>query len=93
MNVQEHLVVCLAEECGEVIQAATKFLRFGAMDRKPGTNITNSRKLYDELCDVETLIKMLRDSGAIGGIPQATTEKEHKVLDHIVIARKLGTIQ
>jgi hypothetical protein len=93
MNVQEHLLVCLAEECGEVIQATTKFLRFGAMDMKPGTNITNSRKLYDELCDIETIVKMLRDAQAIGGIPHPTTEKEHKVLDHIVIARRLGTIQ
>jgi hypothetical protein len=83
----------LAEECAEVIQATTKFLRFGQMDMKPGTNCTNARKLYDELCDLETIVKMLKDAQAIGGVPKPTMAKENKVLDHIVIARKLGTIQ
>jgi len=92
MNVQEHLLVCLAEECGEVTQAVTKILRFGLMDMKPGTNCTNARKLYDELCDIETLCKMLKEAQVIGGMPVPTTAKENKVLDHIVIARKLGTI-
>jgi NTP pyrophosphatase (non-canonical NTP hydrolase) len=93
MNVQEHLLTCLAEESGEVIQAVTKILRFGLDDTKPGTTITNQAKLYDELCDLITIVKMLRDTGAIAGTVGATRAKEEKVLEHIEFARHIGTIQ
>lgn len=93
MNEQEHLLVCMAEECGEVTQAVTKILRFGLLNFVPGTNVTNAARLYNELCDIETISKMLVSAHVLGGMPLPTREKEYKVLDHIVIARGLGTTE
>ena len=93
MNVQEHLLVCLAEECAEVQHAITKILRFGLADTKPGTNRTNQYRLHEELCDLITIVKMLKDSQVVTGHIVPSREKEDKVLDHIIIARRTGTIQ
>jgi NTP pyrophosphatase (non-canonical NTP hydrolase) len=92
MNVEEHLLACLAEECGEVVQAVAKILRFGLLDQKPGTSTTNACRLYDELCDIETICKMLKEAHVIGGMPNPTTAKEEKVLKYIEYARSQGTV-
>lgn len=45
MNLKEHLLTVLSEECAEVQQAVSKALRFGAKDSRPGTDSTNAQEI------------------------------------------------
>ena len=60
-----HLLACLAEECGEVTQLCGKALRFGAKSYGEN-NITTLGSLYNEVHDVIALWFML---GKHLGIP------------------------
>lgn len=57
-NITEANIVYLIEECGEVIQAAGKLLRFGSSEHDPRTNITNKEKLKQELCQLVGIIEL-----------------------------------
>jgi hypothetical protein len=63
MTKREHLLVCLIEECGEVIQAASKALRFGLDDGYPGTGRTNVNDIARELDDLDAIQRMLINDG------------------------------
>lgn len=52
MNKTEHLLTCLAEECGEVTQVASKANRFGLGHIWPEKGKTNRRILERELADI-----------------------------------------
>lgn len=52
MTLDEHLLVCLAEECSEVVQRITKALGFGLDEVQPGQEFTNSQRIGQELIDV-----------------------------------------
>lgn len=59
---REHLLICLAEECAEVIQACSKALRFGLDDDHQSANpdIVSPRKyIVKELADLTAVIEML----------------------------------
>jgi hypothetical protein len=45
MNRTEHLLVCLAEECGEVIQSVGKALRFGLDHGYSDRTTTNAQDI------------------------------------------------
>jgi MazG nucleotide pyrophosphohydrolase domain len=55
---RDELLVCLIEECGEVIQAATKCLRFG-YDREWPAYGRNDHVLASEIGDVLGVIEAL----------------------------------
>lgn len=57
LTLDEKLVL-LIEECGEVIQAATKCLRFGFTHDEPGYGV-NSTKLAQELGDLVGVVDAL----------------------------------
>jgi hypothetical protein len=57
---EREMVTILAEEAAEVIQSATKMLRFGKDDCYPGTTITNSRQLGLELGDLLYMAHVIR---------------------------------
>ena len=61
MNVKEHLLTCLAEECSEVAKEVSKALRFGLNDKYPKDpdQRTNSQRIVDELNDLVAVVKML----------------------------------
>lgn len=63
MNRQEHLLTCLAEEAGEVVQAVGKALRFGLKDGYPGTDRTNENDLKIEMAQLRAVFMMLMDEG------------------------------
>lgn len=52
VTLDEHLFVCLAEECSEVVQRITKALGFGLDEVQPGQEFTNSQRIGQELIDV-----------------------------------------
>jgi hypothetical protein len=64
---ESEILVVLIEECGEVIQAATKLLRFGKENRPDdggvGAGEPNTVVLSKEVGDLRYLLTMVRDAG------------------------------
>lgn len=63
MTYTEYLLVCLAEECAEVGQRATKALRFGLREKQPGQSENNARRLLGEIDDVNLIVELLGYAG------------------------------
>jgi hypothetical protein len=65
MNLQQHLLIKLAEECTEVGKVALKATIFGGSDHSPldPNKTTNLQKLYEELDDLQASIELLNDTG------------------------------
>lgn len=62
MNRKEEVLILLQEECGELIQAACKVMRFGENGKNPeGPDITNLEHLQIEIADVLAAVKLLFD--------------------------------
>lgn len=57
-----NLLVVLAEECAEVIQAICKIQAFGMDSRHPETGVLNDASLRQEITDVLTVVDMLYDA-------------------------------
>lgn len=56
---RDYLLLCLIEECGEVIQAATKCLRFGYDRDWPGYGI-NHEVLEKEAGELDAIVTALK---------------------------------
>ena len=63
MNKIDHLLTCLAEECGEVTQRVAKALRFGIDEVQEGQELNNKERLCHELTDLVAVIELLRENG------------------------------
>ncbi len=63
MNITEHLLTCVAEECSEIAKDACKALRFGPTDFDPKdcTNATNMQRMVIEANDLIAVIDMLAE--------------------------------
>lgn len=59
MNHLEYLLTVLGEECAEVIQRASKAIRFGMAEVQPGQHENNRRRLERELADVAATVELL----------------------------------
>ncbi len=93
MTRQEHLLICLAEECAEVIYDVSKILRFGINDNHPKVGVPNGERLQTEINDVFTIINMLQAEGFELDInSSAMVEKQKKVERYIAYAKERGTI-
>lgn len=98
MTKQEHLLVCLSEECAEIQQAVSKALRFGLKDGYPGTERTNAGDISHELSDLMAIAELLTECGAIPHhqtIYQAIAEiqkKKEKIAIFLKYAEKCGTV-
>lgn len=97
MNKQEHLLVCLAEECAEVTHVVSKILRFGLENRHPKRPElgTNRERLTAELTDVTAIIEMVQKMGLLTeeGISwNELDKKREKVEKYMDIARSCGTL-
>lgn len=98
MNRQEHLLVCLSEECAEVIKAVDKALRFGLNDGYPGTETTNEQDIQDEFAQAVAVMEMLekevfkdRDIGRLNRIIES---KKAMVLEYMEYAKNTrGTLK
>jgi hypothetical protein len=96
LNVNDHLLVCLAEEAGEVTQAATKALRFGLTDRPFKVPTTNAERILCEVHDLLAVYEMLQERGLIQGmgINRALIEaKKRKVLAMMDHARDQNALE
>lgn len=83
---QEHLLACLAEECGEVAQVVGKCLRFGVDDYHPKTgNVPNIELLRREFNDLVAVAEML----GIEPSREDMNAKQTKVAQYMTYAQKV----
>lgn len=93
MNLQEHLLSCLAEECAEVAQRVSKALRFGLEEVQPGQPMNNLERIALELNDLVAIKELLRENGVNLRIDhQAVEAKKVKVLKFADYARSQGAL-
>lgn len=95
MNTIEHLLACLAEEGGEIAQAAGKAGRFGLQDTNPSDGISNQDRLVQEINDALSVAELLQEEGVemLGVGDRAAIEaKKAKVRRYMAYARDRGTL-
>lgn len=61
MNKITYLLICLIEECAEVIHRACKAIRFGLEEVQPGQEWKNAYRLNDEMNDLAAVAEMLEE--------------------------------
>ena len=95
MNKEEHLLTCLSEECGEIIQSVSKALRFGLDDSYPEKAITNRQEIFTEFVDLMGVMEYLIREGVIIPSENVGEQIENKIakinkwMEH---GRKNGTL-
>jgi hypothetical protein len=97
MNIKEHLLACLAEECNEVAKDAMKSLRFGVSNLNvlDPTGPTNRERMVYELNDLMGVIALLIEYEVIGehwvdaGMQK---RKKEKVLEFMHYASTVGVL-
>lgn len=95
MNSKEYLLTCLVEECGEVIQAATKYLRFGRDSTFNGEYTdTNEDHLIKELSDIVAVMELLEEEDVthIAFDLNRVDAKKVKVKEFRERSRQLGLV-
>lgn len=93
MTREQHLLICLAEECSEVIKEVTKILRFGLIKEDDELRHTtlkgrevepNGPRLQQEIIDIMSVIDMLIDEEfpfpLLGNTDDESYEKLHELL-------------
>jgi len=96
MTTEEHLLVCLAEECAEVIHEIGKILRFGMNDNHPSEKniIKNEQRLNNEINDVMGVVEMLQEEGVKIDIDEdRVAAKKQKILKYMAYARVKNTLK
>jgi len=96
MTESEHLLTCLAEEAGEIVQACAKALRFGLDDGYPGTDRTNAGDISKECTDLMAVLELLHEHGDLEWLlpdcAKRMEAKKAKVREFMEYARKRGTL-
>ena len=59
---EREVLTILMEECAEVIQRASKAIRFGLSEVQPDQPYTNSERLAFEIGDVVTMIELCQEA-------------------------------
>ena len=94
MDKVDYLLICLAEECGEVAQRCTKALRFGLDEIQPGQELTNRERLEYKLNDFTAIVGMLQSAGVNLNplVPIKMGTKITKVRKYMQYAKELGRL-
>lgn len=94
MNRGEHLLTILSEECGEVVQAASKAKRFGMNEGRDITG-TNALRLKQEINDIYAMIEMVQCEFDIDLEKSwdMMNEKQKKVEKFLIYSEKCGTLR
>lgn len=105
MTREQHLLVCLAEECSEVQKLIMKMLRFGVIKEGDDPHVTlkgrevepNHTLLQEELIDLGTIIDMLQDEGFLSWsekeVDSLVEAKREKVEKYMEYAHSLGQLE
>jgi len=86
MNLLQHLLVKLSEECNEVAKEALKITIFGPGDYNPHDpdKTPNIERIYRELDDLQAVIELLNDTGfGYKPSPWNILEKKLKVIKYL----------
>lgn len=77
---ETEILHCLQEECAEVIQDASKLLRFGKENR-PDSGVSNTHKLSTEMGEVLAVMNMAADLGLLSRVAmdQAGWQKRERL--------------
>lgn len=98
MNVGEHLLTVLSEECGEVAHDVSKALRFGLDDVNcltPG-GPTNRERICRELNQLFAAIELCQESGLLPPVildREIIESKKSAVAKYMVYAQEKGALQ
>lgn len=94
MNMQEHLLVKLSEECAEVSQRAAKALRFGLLDVQKDQPFNNAQRIEQELADLIAISGMMAALGMIKEIqPDAIPPRIERITKYLIYSREIGTLK
>lgn len=93
MTKEQFLLTCIAEECCELGQRATKAIRFGLDEVQRNQDQTNAQRFVGELTDLTALVEMLTEDGRF---PQITREgldaKKDKFNKYLLYSAELGQV-
>ena len=64
-GIERELLIILMEEAAEVIQRASKALRFGVNEIQEGQPLTNAERVVYEMADLDAVLSMLVDRGTL----------------------------
>jgi len=99
VRMSESHLVQLMEECAEVIQAASKYLRFGKYNFDPNDDNSkyNCEHLRNEILDLYTVIRVLELNNMIESIDHNDTHAAYlaryqKIKDTKALSKSLGCI-
>lgn len=95
MTRDEHLLICLAEECAEVAQRVSKALRFGLSEVQKDQPLDNAERIVEEFHDLLAVATLLEASGILGHIvptPSVVEAKRLKIERYFAISREHGTL-
>ncbi len=104
MNLHEHHLILLMEECFEVSselaalgQRASKQLRFGGDEIQPGQRVPNAERLRFEILDLLACVEFLERAGLISAItPKDVTAhlefKSEKIARMLALSRERGQL-
>ena len=97
MNIHEHFLAILSEECSEVIKSVAKVHRFGALETEPGKDENNIKRVVREFNDLCAAMEDVADSFCINNkelySPLAKSEKKEKVKRYMKYSISLGTLK
>lgn len=96
MNREEHLLIKIAEEAGEIVQRATKALSFGLNDHHPSQQQNNAKGLVYEFNDLVAVMHMLEEEEVIENPRELQIEqqslKRAKVEKYLAYSKQLGKL-
>lgn len=65
MNIEQYILICMAEECSEVSHRISKALRFTLDEIEPGHTLTNGTRIVNEIIDLLSVIDLAVRYGII----------------------------
>jgi hypothetical protein len=97
MTRTEHLLICLAEECAEIIQRVSKAIRFGLQEVQPGQLLTNAQRIVEEVHDFCGVLELLTEDGTFGKLSDqeiqiAIEAKKKKLEKYMQCSRACGAL-
>ena len=84
------------EEAAEVVQGASKCLRFGTAHEWPAHERSAESRLLQELIDLRAIVQMCQDEDILGlwpgDLPDRLAAKKEKVEKYLLISQELGKL-
>jgi len=96
LNRSTYLLICLIEECAEVIQRVCKAIRFGLDETQPGQRLNNLDRISLEIDDFQGVATMLNEQCDIlvwHCDNMAINNKIDKVERYMILSREQGILE